>query len=30
MHTAAAYNSLNSIVTVANFGGFELLLVRNK
>ncbi|CDW88932.1 ankyrin repeat domain-containing protein 6 [Stylonychia lemnae] len=30
LHIAAAYNSLNSIVTVANYGGFELLLERNR
>jgi hypothetical protein len=29
MHVAAAYNSLNAMVVVSNFGGFELFLVRN-
>ena len=30
MHYAAAYNSLSSMVIVSNFGGFELLLRKNK
>ncbi len=30
MHYAAAYNSLASMVIVSNFGGFELLLRKNK
>jgi hypothetical protein len=30
MHYAAAYNSLDSMIIVSNFGGFELLLAKNK
>ena len=30
LHYAAAYNSLDSMVLVVNFGGFELLLKKNK
>ncbi len=30
MHIAAAYNSLDSMVIISNYGGFELLLVKNR
>lgn len=30
MHIAAAYNSLDSMVILSNFGGYELLLVKNR
>lgn len=30
MHVAAAYNSLDSMVIISNYGGFELFLSKNK
>lgn len=30
MHVAAAYNSMDSMVIISNYGGFDLFLKKNK
>ena len=30
MHIASAYNSVDSIVIISNFGGIELFMVKNR